>query len=88
MNSQLHFPSLMFTQRRLVELQEIEANIQTILISIQSMFFPCIEVLKHKLSITKNLMSQDENISTKEGLVELAATLEIQLQSLELDRLN
>ena len=41
------------------------------------MLLPHIDVMKHELSIAKTIMSQDANISTKEGLVELPSTLEI-----------
>ena len=41
------------------------------------MLIPPMEVLKHELSIAKTLMKQDAQISTEEGLVDLAKNLEI-----------
>ena len=78
----------MITQGRLSKMQEKETNITTTLISIQSMFLPHMEVLKHELSIVENLMQRDANISTKVGLVDLVAQLEFQLHSLEVAKNN
>ena len=41
------------------------------------MLIPPMEVLKHELSIDEALMNLDAYISTKEGLVDLVAKLEI-----------
>ena len=41
------------------------------------MLIPPMEVLKHELSIAEALMKQDSHISTEEGLVDLAAKIEI-----------
>ena len=58
-------------------LQEKETNIITTLISIKTMLMPYIEVLHHEPSIVETLMSRYANISSKEGLVDLLASLEI-----------
>ena len=78
----------MVTQGRLAKLQAEEANIRTTLISMKSMLLPHMEVLKHELSISKDQMSWDANISIEEGLVDLVVELEIQLHTLEVDRSN
>ena len=78
----------MITQGRLVKLQAKEANIRHKLISIQWMFLSHMEVLEHEHSIAKNLMCQDASISTKEGLVDLATQLEIQIHTLEVAKSN
>ena len=46
------------------------------------------EFLKHKLSIAKAPMQQNAHISIEEGLVDLAAKLEIQIHSLEIANNN
>ena len=61
----------------LTKLQGKEARKRTTLVSIQTILIPCMEVLHHELSIAETLMSQDANISTEEGLVDLATSLEI-----------
>ena len=48
------------------------------------MLLPPMEVLKHELSISKTLLNQDAHISTKEGLVDLVAKIEIQIHSLDI----
>ena len=87
-NSQVHFQRLLMTHGRLFKLQAKEANMRTRLLIIQYMLFPHIEVMKLELSIVKGLMRRDTNISTEEGFVELVATLEIQIHTLEVARHN
>ena len=52
------------------------------------MLLPQMEVMKHELSIVEYLMIRDANLSIGEGLVELAATLEIQMLNLEVAKEN
>ena len=52
------------------------------------MFLPHMEVINLELSIANTLMSHDENISNEEGLVDLVASLEIQIHTLETARNN
>ena len=67
----------MINQRRLAKLYAQEGNIRTTLVSIQKILLPPIEILKKELVKAKALMIEDDNISTKEGLVDLAARKEI-----------
>ena len=64
-------------QGRLAKLQEKEANIRTTLISIQYILLQHMEVMKHEIFIVEALMTRDANVSTKEELIALVATLEI-----------
>ena len=73
----------LITQGRLSELQAKESNIRRNFISIQFMLLPHMEIMKHELSLAKALMKIDANLSTEEGLVDLATTLEIQTKILE-----
>ena len=52
------------------------------------MLLPHIEIMKQELSLAEELMKRDENPSIEETLVELATTLEIQIQTLEVARSN
>ena len=87
-DTRLLFLKLMSTQSRLVELQAHEAIIRTTLVSIKAMLLPHMEVLKYELSIVESLLRRDANISTKDGLVDLVVSLEIQIHTLEATRGN
>ena len=76
-NSQIHFQRLLMTQSRLSKLQATNANIRYTLISIQSMLRPHMEVLQKELAFVDTLMKKDSQLSTHEGLVDLATNLEI-----------
>ena len=76
-DTQLHLHKLMNNQRRLSKLYAQEGNIRTTIVSIQTKLFPPLEFLKKELAKVEALMKDDANISTKEGLVDLAARIEI-----------
>ena len=52
------------------------------------MLLPHMEVMQKGLTMAKELMTKDANISIEESLVDLVASLEIQIQSLEVERNN
>ena len=66
------------TQCRLAKLQEKDANIRYILISIQSMLTPYMEVFQKELAYAETLMKKDTHLSTHKGLADLVAQLDIQ----------
>ena len=78
----------MNNQRRLAKLHEQRANIRTTLVSIQTKLLPPLEILKKELAIAEALMIEDANISTKEGLVDLVARIEVYIKSLEIANNN
>lgn len=61
---------------------------RTTLMQIQSLLLPPLEVMKHELSLLESLMTRDLNLSTKDSLNDLVATMEIQLHSLEVAKAN
>ena len=87
-DTQLYLEKLMKNQRRLVELYSQEGNIRNILVSIQTKLMPSLEVLKQEIAKVKDYMKEDVNMSTKEGLVDLATRIEIQIKKLEIARSN
>ena len=70
-------------QGTLTKLKAQDANIRATLISIQSMLTPHMEVLHKELAYDETLMKKDNQLSTHDGLVDLAAQLDVQYQSLE-----
>ena len=76
-DTQLHLEKLTNNQRRLAKLYAQEGNIRTILVSIQTKLMPSPEVLKQEITNAEVYMKEDVNISTKEGLVNLAAQIDI-----------
>ena len=79
-DTQLHLEKLMNNQRRLAKLYAQEGNIRTILVSIQKKLMPSLEVLKQVIAKIEVYMKEDVNISTEEGLVDLAMGIEIQIK--------
>ena len=78
----------MLTQSRPAELQEKDANIISTLISIQSMLTPNMEVLYKEQPQEEALIQKDAHLSTHEGLVDMDARLEIEIQTLDATRDN
>ena len=53
------------------------------MINIQAILTPHMEVLHKELAFAETLMKIDSHLSTHEGLVDLDAELDVQIQSLE-----
>ena len=68
-----YFQRLLSTQGKLATLHSQDANIRATLISIQSMLTPHMEVLHKELAFTETLNNIDNQLSTHDGLVVLAA---------------
>ena len=60
-----------------------EANIRAKLTQIQTSLTPHMEILHKELGYAKTLLKKDPNLSTLDGLVHLAAKLDIQVKSLD-----
>ena len=73
----------MNSQVQLAALYAQDENIQAILINIQSMLTPHMEILHKELAFAETLMKKDPHLSTHEGLVYLVVELAIQIKSLE-----
>jgi hypothetical protein len=69
-------------------LQAKEHSIRTTLIQIQSLLLPPLEVMKHALSLAEALLARDTTLTIEDRLIDLAATMEIQIQSLEVAKSN
>ena len=70
----------MNSQGQLVDLHAQEENIWAILISIQYMLTPHMEILHKELAFVETLMQKDPHLSILEGLVYLGANLAIQIK--------
>ena len=67
----------MNNQRRLSKLYAQEGNLRTILVSIQTKVMPSLEVLKQEIANAEVFVKEYFHISIEEGLVDLAARIEI-----------
>ena len=77
-NGEKHFAQTLHTQRELVALSAEEATIRENLMQIQASITPHLEVLQKEQMYVETLLKKDPNISTHDGLVDLAAELAIQ----------
>ena len=77
--SEKNFSQTLHTQRELAALSVEEANIKAKLMQIQASITPHVEVQMYAEIVLK----KDPNISTHEGLVDLAAELVVQQKSLD-----
>ena len=76
--SEKHFAQTLHTQRELATFSIEEATIKPKLMQIQSSITPHLEVLHKEKMYAETVMKKDPNISTHEGLVDLAAELAVQ----------
>ena len=81
--SEQHINSLLHSQSQLVVLIVEEANIRAKLINIQVSLTPHMEILHKELGFSETLPKKDPNLSTLDGLVNLAAEIAIQIKSLD-----
>ena len=68
---------MLHTQKELAILISDEANIKAKLIQIESTITPHMEVLHKELAYAKNVLKKYPNLSTLEGLVNLAVEITI-----------
>ena len=74
---------MLHTQRELVALSVEEASIKAKLMQIQASIAPHLEVLHKEKMYAETVLKKDLNLSTHEGLVDLAAEHAIQHKSLD-----
>ena len=75
--SEKHFTHTVHTQRELAILTTKEANTKENLMKIQSSITPHLEVLHKEKMYAKTVLKKYFNLSTHEGLLDLAAELAI-----------
>ena len=75
--SEKHFAQTLHTQRELVVLIVDEENIKAKLMQIQASITPHLEVLHKKQMYAEIVLKKNPNLSTHEGLVNLAVELAI-----------
>ena len=85
-SSSNYFTKLTFSQERLVELVENDGRIRDMLISIQTILLPHLEVMQRDLISAKEVVERDPSLPTSFSLIDLVAMLEIKIQLLELVR--
>ena len=83
-NSEKHFAQMLHTQRELATLSTEEATIKENLMQMQASINPHLEVLHKEQMYAEIVLEKDPNISTHDGLVDLAAELAIQHKSLDI----
>lgn len=83
-HSEKHFAQTLHTQRELVAWIVEEANIKSKLMQIQASITPHLEFLHKEQMYIETVLKKDPNISTHEGLVDLAAELVVQQKSLDI----
>ena len=76
-HAQQHFETLLQTQSKIVVLTAEEANIRAKLISIQASLTPHVDILQKEQARATDLLKQDPNLSTLDGLVHLAVEVDI-----------
>ena len=76
-NSEKHFAQTLHTQRELASLSAKEATIKEKLMQMQASITPHLEVLHKEQMYAKIVLKKDTNISTHDGLFDLAAGLAI-----------
>ena len=76
-NSEKHFSQTLHTQRELVALSAEEATIKEKLMQMQASITPHLEVLHKEKMYAEIVLKKDPNISTHDGLVDLAVELAI-----------
>ena len=82
--SEKKFSQTLHTQRELAALLAEEATIKEKLMQIQASITPHLEILHKEKMYAETVLKKDPNISTYEGLVDLAAELAIQHKSLDI----
>ena len=83
-NSEKHFAQTLHTQRELPALLVEEATIKEKLMQMQASITPHLEVLHKEQMYAEIVLKTDSNISTHEGLVDLAIEIAIQHKSLDI----
>ena len=83
-NSEKHFGQMLHIQKELAALSAEEATIREKLMQMQASITPHLEVLHKEQMYTETILKKDPNISTHDGLVDLAAELAIQHKSLDI----
>ena len=82
--SEKHFAQMLHTQRELAILRAKEANLKAKLMQIQSSITPHLEVLHKEKAYIEIVLKKDSNLSTLDGLVQLAAEIANQHKSLDI----
>ena len=75
---------MLHIQKELATLSAEEATIREKLMQMQASITPHLEVLHQEQMYTETIQKKDPNISTHDGLVDLAAELAIQHKSLDI----
>ena len=79
-----NFETLLKTQRKIVVRTIEEANIRAKIISIQASLTPHVDILQKEQAQATNLLKQDPNLSTLDGLVHLAVEFAIQIRTIDI----
>ena len=82
--SEKQFSQTLHTQRELAALLAEDTTIKAKLIQIQALITPHLEVLHKEKMYVEIVLKKDPNMSTHEGLVDLAVELAIQHKSLDI----
>ena len=83
-NSEKHFSQMLHTPRELATLSAKEATIKEKLMQLQASTTPHLEILHKEKMYAEIVLKKDPNLSTLDGLIDLAAELAIQHRSLDI----
>ena len=82
--SEKHFAQSLQTQKEIAVLTAEEATTKAKMMQIQSSITPHLEVLHKEQMYAETVLKKDPNLSTSDGLVNLAAEIAIQYKSLDI----